>query len=80
MYPLKFQPIFQKRLWGGTRLGTVLHKPIDAKGPIGESWELADLPAGTVKADSTGAAADGSFSNTITNGPWAGRTLRNSAT
>ena len=82
MYPLKFRPIFQKRLWGGTRLRTLLNKPVgEAAGaggagqPIGESWELADLPPGTVKADSTGAASDGSFSSVIANGPLAGKTL-----
>jgi mannose-6-phosphate isomerase len=76
MYPLKFKPIFQKRLWGGTRLRALLNKPVEAGGgPIGEAWELADLPAGTVGVDSAGAAADGSFSSVIANGAWAGRTL-----
>lgn len=75
MYPLKFQPIFQKRLWGGQRLRQILHKNVEAGLPIGESWELADLPPGTVKADSTGAATDGSFSSLVANGPWAGRRL-----
>jgi mannose-6-phosphate isomerase len=75
MYPLKFQPIFQQRLWGGQRLRHLLHKPIDPLLPIGESWELADLPPETVKADATGASADGWFSNLIDNGPWAGRRL-----
>ncbi len=75
MYPLKFQPVFQKRLWGGHRLRSVLGKPAPAHEPIGESWELADLPAGTVKADSKGAAADGSLSSVIANGPHAGKSL-----
>ncbi len=79
MYPLKFRPIFQRRLWGGTRLRALLNKPVGeeaGKGqPIGESWEMADLPPGTVKGDSTGAAADGSFSSVIANGPLAGKRL-----
>lgn len=78
MYPLKFQAVYQKRLWGGNRLRELLEKPVPAEmrsDPIGESWELADLPAGTVKADSTGAAADGSLASLITNGPLAGKTL-----
>jgi mannose-6-phosphate isomerase len=33
------------------------------------------LPAGTVKGDSVGAAADGSLSSVITNGPWKGKSL-----
>jgi mannose-6-phosphate isomerase len=78
MYPLKFVPVFQKRLWGGQRLRAVLGRPIGKdleRTPIGESWELADLPLGTVKADSTGAAPDGSLSSVIANGPLAGQTL-----
>ncbi len=26
-YPLKFNPIFKQRIWGGTRLTSVLNKP-----------------------------------------------------
>ena len=78
MYPLKFVPVFQKRLWGGQRLRAILAKPVPAelaRTPLGESWELADLPPGTVKADSTGAAPDGSLSSLIANGPLTGQTL-----
>jgi mannose-6-phosphate isomerase len=80
MYPLKFQPVFQKRIWGGQRIKSVLAKPVPADfardgGGVGESWELADLPAGTVQTDSAGAEADGSLSSIITNGPLKGRSL-----
>ena len=75
MYPLKFKPVFQKRIWGGQRLRTLLGKPAES-GTIGESWELADLPAGTVKGDSVGANADGSLASAITNGTYSGHTLR----
>lgn len=78
MYPLKFNTLFQERIWGGNRLKSILAKslPTHLTGkPVGESWELADLPPGTVKADSAGAAADGSLSSPITNGPWKGKTL-----
>ena len=78
MYPLKFQPVFQKRLWGGQKLRAVLGRPVPAdraRETVGESWELADLPPGTVKADSAGGAADGSLSSVIANGPWAGKRL-----
>jgi mannose-6-phosphate isomerase len=79
MYPFKFQPVFQQRLWGGQRLRSLLGKApgheFDGK-PVGESWELADLPPGTVKADSKGAAADGSLSSIITTGPMARETLQ----
>ena len=78
MYPLKFTSVFQERIWGGRRLRSVLGKaiPADLAGkPVGESWELADLPPGTLKADSRGGAADGSLSSAIANGPWEGRSL-----
>jgi len=77
MYPLKFKPVFQNRIWGGQRLRAVLGKavPKELGATVGESWELADLPAGTVKADSVGANADGSLASVITNGPLAGKTV-----
>ena len=60
-------------------LGRPLGKELE-RTPIGESWELADLPPGTVKADSTGAAPDGSLSSVIANGPLAGQTLHDAWT
>ncbi len=74
MYPLKFRPVFQERIWGGRRLRAVLGKEAEGK-HVGESWELADLPAGTVKGDSVGAMADGALSSVVANGVWTGRTL-----
>lgn len=44
-YPLKFRPIFKERIWGGQTLRTVFGKELPAGAKIGESWELADLPA-----------------------------------
>lgn len=40
LYPLKFTPILKERIWGGTKLISVLNKPISDK-KIGESWELS---------------------------------------
>jgi mannose-6-phosphate isomerase len=42
LYPLKFAPILRRLIWGGRRLGTVLHKPIGEAGDYAESWELSD--------------------------------------
>ncbi len=42
LYPLRFEPILRRLIWGGRRLGTVLHKPIGAGNDFAESWELAD--------------------------------------
>lgn len=41
MYPLRFEPIFQRYLWGGRRLADVLQKPI-GKETCAESWEIVD--------------------------------------
>jgi mannose-6-phosphate isomerase len=42
LYPLRFEPILRRLIWGGRRLGTVLHKPIGHGADYAESWELAD--------------------------------------
>lgn len=39
---LRFQPIFRRFLWGGRRLGTMLHKPIGPEDDYAESWEIVD--------------------------------------
>lgn len=41
-YPLKFEPILQEKIWGGTKLRDVLNK--QAKSDyIGESWEISGV-------------------------------------
>ena len=42
LYPLKFEPIYQYRLWGGRNLEHLLSKPLPADEPIGEAWILSD--------------------------------------
>jgi len=42
LYPLRFGPIYQYRLWGGRRLSEVLSAPLPDEGPIGEAWVLSD--------------------------------------
>ena len=42
LYPLKFEPIYQYRIWGGRRLAHLLKKPLPAGDPIGEAWILSD--------------------------------------
>ena len=39
---LRFQPLYQKRVWGGRALEAVLGRVLPADGPIGESWEIVD--------------------------------------
>jgi mannose-6-phosphate isomerase len=60
IYPLKFNPIFKERIWGGRKLAEVFGKALPDGVKIGESWELADLP---------------NDKSVITNGLLAGHTL-----
>ena len=60
-YPLKFEPIYKQRIWGGQKLREVFGKQLPAGQKIGESWELADLPEDK---------------SVIANGELAGLTLR----
>lgn len=41
LYPLRFEPIYQSRLWGGRRFGELLAAPLP-DGPVGEAWLLSD--------------------------------------
>ncbi len=61
MTPLSFRPLLKRIRWGGTRLGTVLGKPIGSESDYAESWEVCD---------------HGSDQSVIENGPWQGRALR----
>jgi len=60
LYPLRFEPIYQYRLWGGRRLANLLSAPLPGDGPIGEAWLLSD------REDHPSRVADG---------PLKGRTL-----
>jgi mannose-6-phosphate isomerase len=41
LYPLRFEPIYQYRLWGGRHLAGLLTAPLPS-GPVGEAWLLSD--------------------------------------
>jgi mannose-6-phosphate isomerase class I len=41
MYPLRFEPIYQYRMWGGRNLEHLLAAPLP-DGPVGEAWILSD--------------------------------------
>jgi mannose-6-phosphate isomerase len=60
LYPLRFEPIYQYRPWGGRRLSTVASAVLPGHDPIGESWLLSDRDA---------------HSSVIANGHLKGRTL-----
>ncbi len=42
LYPLKFNPIYSYRIWGGNKLKTELNKNYQ-EDSIGESWEISDV-------------------------------------
>jgi mannose-6-phosphate isomerase len=42
LYPLKFQPVYSYRIWGGEKLKTILNKNYE-ENSIGESWEISDV-------------------------------------
>lgn len=42
LYPLRFQPLYRRYLWGGRRLETVLGKQLPDEGEVAESWEVVD--------------------------------------
>jgi mannose-6-phosphate isomerase len=60
LYPLRFEPMYQYRPWGGRRLTTLLSAVLPGENPIGESWLLSDRDA---------------HSSVITNGELKGQTL-----
>ena len=39
---MRFEPIYQYRLWGGRRLSSLLSTPLPGDGPVGEAWVLSD--------------------------------------
>jgi mannose-6-phosphate isomerase len=43
VYPLKFEPVFHYRIWGGEKLKTDFNKNYDQES-IGESWEISAVP------------------------------------
>lgn len=61
LYPLRFEPILRQLIWGGRRLGTVLHKPIGAASDYAESWEISDYQSQVSR---------------VSGGPLAGTSLR----
>jgi mannose-6-phosphate isomerase len=61
LYPLRFEPIYQYRVWGGRRLASLLSTRLPGDEPVGEAWLLSD------RDDQASRVADG---------PLQGKTLR----
>ena len=58
-YPIKFKPILQNKIWGGSKLKDILNKDTD-NDQVGESWEISGV--------------EGNISE-VANGPEAGKKL-----
>ncbi len=56
LYPLKFQPIFKEKLWGGQKINTVLGKDYGNLPNCGETWELSGV-TGNISIIKNGALA-----------------------
>ena len=41
---IKFEPIYQERVWGGRNLESFLGRKLPKDQVIGESWEIVDRP------------------------------------
>jgi mannose-6-phosphate isomerase len=64
LYPLRFDPIYQYRLWGGRRLASLFSAPLPSDGPVGEAWVLSD------RADHQSLVANGPLK-----GQWLGQVM-----
>lgn len=42
LYPLRFEPTYQNRIWGGRALQSWLNMPLPNEDTIGEAWVLSD--------------------------------------
>lgn len=60
LYPLRFRPVYKDYLWGGDRIIKTFNRD-EPDGVYAESWEVADRDDGM---------------SVVTNGAWAGKTLR----
>ena len=43
LYPLKFNTIFKDKLWGGSRIKSILGKDFGNLPNCGETWELSGV-------------------------------------
>ncbi len=61
LYPIRFEPMYRRYLWGGRRLATVLGKSLGDGDDFAESWEVVD---------------HGADQSRVAAGPLRGNTLR----
>jgi len=64
LYPIKFQPIYHDKIWGGQRLRTLLNKDFGDLPNCGESWELSGVE-GNISVVSNGFLAGNDLNELI---------------
>ncbi|WP_421918207.1 type I phosphomannose isomerase catalytic subunit [Marinifilum sp.] len=64
LYPLKFKPILKDKIWGGSKLKTVLNKDFSPLPNAGESWEISGV-AGDISQVSNGKLAGNNLEELI---------------
>ena len=64
LYPIKFQPIFHEKIWGGQRMRTILNKDFGDLPNCGESWELSGVE-GSISVVSNGFLAGNDLNELI---------------
>lgn len=43
LYPIKFKPIYKKKIWGGNKIKSILKKDFSHLSNCGESWEISGV-------------------------------------
>jgi mannose-6-phosphate isomerase len=61
LYPLRFEPFFKEKLWGGQKIREILGKDFGGLTNCGETWEISAVPGHV---------------SVVADGPLAGRDLR----
>ncbi|WP_372649514.1 type I phosphomannose isomerase catalytic subunit [Draconibacterium sp.] len=64
LYPIKFNPIFHEKIWGGNRMKTILNKDFGDMPNCGESWELSGVD-GNISVVSNGFLAGNDLNELI---------------
>ena len=64
LYPLKFNPIFKDKIWGGQKIRTVLKKDFGKLNNCGESWEISGVE-GDVSIVSNGLLAGNTLNELV---------------
>lgn len=78
MLPIRFEAIYQERVWGGRELESLYGRVLPREGvPYGESWEISDRVEAQSVVRSVGGGKDGGeFAGVTLNELWCDEVLR----